>query len=816
MTIKLNPSNKIFFIRIVACTLSFTSVTVLAQTSQITVDPAKVLNKIPAAMYGSCTEDVNHEIYGGLYDQRLFGESFEEPAPANAFAGWTQLPAAWRIGGGGNPSSAGPGFKLIHNNTFIKNGSFEATITFADRARNAGLLVRMNNVFPGNPTPNGYAIEVSKGRGRVIIKKYLNGWQDIARGSVELDIKGSIYLRVELQGGRIKVYTNDEQQPVVDFTDTKLPILSGQIGIYANNAAASFSKCAVIVDGAKANLSLTPAISMQVSFQWNAISKNAQAIYQLDTTTSFTGRQSQVIQFVSGKGKAGIANGGLNHWGIAVKKGQQFNGSVYLRAESFPGPVILTLESADGNVTYASAQIQQVGQSWKKYQFSLTTTKTDSNSRFAIYIGKKGKLWIDQATLMNAGNKTFKGLPFREDIGVMMQKQGLNFLRYGGTMVNAPEYRWKNMTGKPDQRPPYKGHWYPYGSNGFGIEGFLKFCEAAGFEPAFAINVEDSARDISDMVEYLTGDAKSEGGKKRAAAGHPMPYKLRYIEIGNEEVIWGDKKEDYQHYADRFNILYNAIRTKNPEINLVCSAWWRPKSANMELVFNAINGKASYWDLHTDADEANAGTRVDINLQTMHDQFKKWDPNSTMKCTIFEENGGLHNLQRALGHATTLSAVRRHGDFVLTSCPANALQPYLQNDNDWDQGQIFFTPARVWGMPPFYAQQMASANHLPLRIDCQTDSLLDVTATRSIDGKTIAIHVVNTSGLNVKTAINLKNFAGRNSRIQVTTLSGNPDDENTPQEPEKIKAVKKQIVNTSDKVEYDVPAYSYTILSFRK
>jgi alpha-L-arabinofuranosidase len=234
------------------------------------------------------------------------------------------------------------------------------------------------------------------------------------------------------------------------------------------------------------------------------------------------------------------------------------------------------------------------------------------------------------------------------------------------------------------------------------------------------------------------------------------------------------------------------------------------------LVFNAINGKASYWDLHTDADEANAGAKVDTNLQIMHDLFKKWDPNTTLKCAIFEENGGLHNLQRALGHATTLNAVRRHGEFVLTSCPANALQPYLQNDNDWDQGQVFFTPAQVWGMPPFYAQQMAASSHLPLRINSQTNGPLDVTATRSDDGKIMAIHVVNTGKVNLKTEINLKNFAGRNAQIQIITLSGNPDDENTPQEPEKIKSINTQILNAGDKIGYDFPAYSYTILSFKK
>ncbi|MDN3551046.1 alpha-L-arabinofuranosidase C-terminal domain-containing protein [Mucilaginibacter aquaedulcis] len=808
--------NNALFIRLSAFILCAAPISVIAQKAQITVDPAKVLNNIPSAMFGSCTEDVNHEIYGGLYNQRLFGESFEEPAAANALTGWTQLPAEWRISGDGYRSSPGPGFKLIQNKTIIKDGSIEATITFASRARNAGLLVRANNVIPGNPTPKGYAIEVSKGRGRIVIKKYLNGWQEVARSAGELDINDSVRLRVDLKGEQIKLYTNNQQQPAVTFTDTENPLLSGQIGIYANNADAAFSNLITTVNGVRVNHALKPESATQVTFQWTAVSKNAKASYALDTTNAFTGRQSQVIQFISGVGNAGVANGGLNHWGIAIKKGQQFDGSVYLKAESFSGPVTVALESADRKTTYSTAQIGQIDASWKKYPFSLTSAQSDANSRFVIYISNKGKLWIDQATLMNTDNVKFKGLPFREDIGTMMQKEGLNFLRYGGTMVNAPEYKWKNMKGTPSQRPPYKGHWYPYGSNGFGIEEFLKFCEAAGFEPAFAINVEDSAQDISQMIEYLTGDAASAEGKKRAQSGHPKPYKLRYIEIGNEEVIWGDKKEDYQHYADRVNILYNAIHAKNPEIHLICAAWWRPKSANMELVFNAINGKASYWDLHTDADEANAGARVDTNLQIMHDLFKKWDPNTTLKCTIFEENGGLHNLQRALGHATTLNAVRRHGDFVLTSCPANALQPYLQNDNDWDQGQIFFTPNQVWGMPPFYAQQMAAASHLPLRVDAQADSQLDVTATRSTDGKTIAIHVVNTGNANVQAGLTLKNFANRSSQIETVTLSGDPDAENTPLEPEKIKPVKRLITKAGDNIQYDFPAHSYTILSFKK
>jgi len=791
---------------------SFFTLAALAQTAQIKVDAANVLNKISPVLYGSCTEDVNHEIYGGLYDQLLFGESFEEPAPAISYKGWMLLPAEWRIGGNGLRSSAGPGFKFIRNHTQIKDGTVEATIDFGDRSRNAGVLVRLSNVIPGNPNPTGYAIEVSRGENKLTIKKYLNGWRDVAWSKKEIDLKKSVRLRVNLKGNQISVFVNNEQLPDVQFIDKEHPLLKGQVGIYANNAAAKITYFAFKAGNVKSVDRLSPVLSTQVSSQWTPVCKSAKGLYQIDSINAFTGRQAQVLQFISGSGKVGITNSGLNHWGIAVKSGQKFTGTVYLRAGVMSGSVTVTLESADGKQTYASSVIKQADKTWRQYNFSLTAKRTDTNARFSIYLSKKGKVWVDQATLIKATNKTFKGMPVREDIGSMMQKEGLNFLRYAGSMVNAPEYRWKNMTGERSRRPPYKGFWYPYSSNGFGIAEFLQFCEAAHFEPAVAINAEDSAGDIANMVEYLTGDPASAGGRKRALAGHIQPYKLRYIEIGNEEVIWGDKRDDYERYAERFNILYKAIHSRNPGLQLICAAWWRPESPNMEPLFNAINGKAAFWDLHVDADNADAGKTVDKNLQDMQALFKKWDARTTLRCTIFEENGGLHNMQRALGHASILNAVRRHGDFVLTSCPANALQPYLQNDNDWDQGQIFFTPNRVWGMPPFYAQQMASANHLDLNIGVQVAGPLDVTATRSDDGKTMIIHVVNSGDTEISTHIAFANFANRKAVVNTLTLTGKLSDINTPNDPEKIKPVKGVLDSAGDAINYSFPAHSYTIL----
>ncbi len=149
----------------------------------------------------------------------------------------------------------------------------------------------------------------------------------------------------------------------------------------------------------------------------------------------------------------------------------------------------------------------------------------------------------------------------RADIGKMLVDERLGVLRYGGSMVNAPGYRWKKMIGDRDRRPQYKGWWYPYSTNGFGIEDFVQFCRAAGFECVFAINDEETPEDAADLVEYLNGPATSDWGKRRAANGHPDPYGVRYIEIGNEE------KTD-AHYIERFQLLADAMHARDPNVQL--------------------------------------------------------------------------------------------------------------------------------------------------------------------------------------------------------------------------------------------------------
>ena len=173
------------------------------------------------------------------------------------------------------------------------------------------------------------------------------------------------------------------------------------------------------------------------------------------------------------------------------------------------------------------------------------------------------------------------------------------------------------------------------------------------------------------MIEYLNGPVTSEWGRRRAENGHPEPYGVKYIGIGNEEVLFnGDRADEYDHYVERFNLLHDAIKGKDPSVKLISTAWWRADSPSMERTFRALDGKADYWDYHPWADQLASGREVEAELRRMRELFLRWNPSTTMKCAIFEENGNRHDMQRVLGHVTLQNAVRRMGDFVLTSCAA--------------------------------------------------------------------------------------------------------------------------------------------------
>lgn len=790
--------------------------------SAIRVTPAQVISHVSPWMYGSCIEDVNHEIYGGLYAQRIFGESFEEP-PASPIGGWTGYDGDWRIENGVLTVGASAGAKLVRSLPVVGDGGVACDIRFADaHGDNAGLILRVSDPHIGADSWTGYEISLSAKNRTLILGRHRSNWEPLRTVSAPVEVGHWHRLRVDMSGSTLRIYLDGGAAPLLEFTDGSETLRTGLVGLRTWNSNASFRNLTIAsaadtvfepLDGSE------PQSGSAVSGMWDPISTgSAKARYVWDSENPFNTAHSQRITFVEGAGTAGVSNRGLNRWGVAVKPGVRMTGRLYLRQMSYTGRVTVALQSADGSRTYAQQNLAPVGTDWTRRDFSLAPNAANPNARLAVWIDRPGTVWVDQVYLSETGKALFRGLPMRSDIGEKLVAEGLTFLRYGGTMVNAAEYRWKKMIGDRDKRPQYHGYWYPQSTNGFGIEEFLRFCESARIEPAFAIDIEETPEDAADLVEYLTGSETSTWGAKRAANGHPKPYRLHTIEIGNEEAIGGNRAE-YAHYLERFKLLYAAMRPQNPDMNYVIAAWWRPDEPLCKQIAQELNGKAALWDVHVGGDGLRDAEEVDRTLTRMQQLFGEWIPGSSLKACIFEENGGRHDLQRALGHARILNVTQRHGDFVRMDCPANCLQPFGQNDNGWDQGQVFFLPDRVWAMPPYYAQQMAAADHLPLCVACDVDSPnndLDATATRGEDGKTLVIQVVNSSDKPHTAGFRLDGWTPAARPADLWTLSGDLTAFNTPEAPERVRWTRRTANVSGATFEFAFAPYSYTILRLRR
>lgn len=794
---------KVFFISVAlaACCLAAPA------QDRITVNPGKIINHISPLLYGSGMEDVNHEVYGGIYNQRIFGESFEEGAEVIRVTGFTRYDSMWHgVGDYVYPTVNNSSAKLMMDQPETGTGKVAVDLRFESiRSGTAGLFLHASNAREGAENIKAYEFGLSGAGNRFTLWKVDGGRLEIGKVNLRFDPWDWHRLEIEFKENSFKVSMDGDL--IFVATDHESPFTKGQIGLRTRNADASFRN--LTLDGKE--IPLNRESEFQISSMWRPlIDKATDFSFDLDREDAYNGEQCQVVEN-RGSGKVGVTNMSLNHWGIGVRKGQVFKGDFFAKGEA--KNVWVALQDEDGTKTYAHTKIGSVSGGWNKYSFTLKSEVTDPKARFAIFIEGKGMVKLDQVTLMGTGEDLFKGYPIRADIAKGLIEEGLTFLRYGGSMTNAKEFSFKQMTGPRDRRQPYRGQWYHFSTNGFGIVEFLQVAEACGFTPSFAINMEEDPETVAFMVEYLNGPADSNGGRRRVADGHPKPYGVKYIELGNEECIFWTIKENYQHYIERFNLLADAMLKVDPTLQLVCSAWWRTDlKPLMEMVFKGIDGKAAYWDLHTTTDSFAAALRVDGDLDRMKSWFLEWNPDTKMRIAIFEENGATHNVERMLGHVVNQNAVRRHGDWVLTSSAANALEPYLQNDNAWNQGQVFFTPDQVWGMPPFHAQKMASSHHQGNLVETTVEGGLDVTATVSDDGKCTVIHMVNLADHEVPVSLDVKGF-DKPSSIKEISLSGNLKDVNSPAEPLKISPVERKLDNLGS---IFVKPYSYTLIEVRK
>lgn len=746
---------------------------VSAQT--LTIDASKVVCRVEPLIYGSGAEDVNHEIYGGLYDQKIFGEGFEEPA-MSTIRGFTSYDEAWRAVDGMAQLQTSHHGKLIYEGKQMARGVVEVEVRMDDINAIAGLIVNVTEPRGGADSFNGYEVALNARSGTFVLGKHQYNWQSISTVPASFNPLGEWNkLRVQIDQSQLDIYLNDKL--IESFKDDKKPLASGRVGLRSYGGSATFRH--LKIDGVAVPMESN---EQSVSAMWAPV---GQGVFLVDTHQPFTGLHSQKMM---GKAGTGIYNKGLNRWGISIEKNKPLRLSLYLRGTV--SKVQAALQSASGSKEFARTEICGVGEAWQRFDVVLTPKGSDPAGRFVLELGEEGSVNVDQVLLCT------DSYPFRADLTEAFKQEGLTFLRYGGTMVNARAYMSKDMVGSRLERQPYWGHWYRYATNGFAIPEFMQFARLINTEPTFAINIEDQPEDVLALLQYI------------------KPYGLKFIEIGNEECIGTTAREAYEHYVVRYLILYEAIHKEWPDLQFINAAWWRPDHLEtMQYVFEQLDGKCDYWDYHPWTETPQQARDIEKEVARMKALFLQWNPKTTMRCAILEENGNNHNMSRALAHAVMLNVVRRSAGFVPLDSPANALQPEKQNDNGWDQGQIFFSPSQVWMQPPYYAQQMAAKNHQPLLVEsCCTDGRgLDCTATRNVAGDTLVLHIVNYETTPRTLLLDLKHF-GEVTTMQSLTLSGDEKATNTPQRPTRI-APKRKRLKPSSKLSLKPYSYSVVVLT---
>ena len=389
----------------------------------------------------------------------------------------------------------------------------------------------------------------------------------------------SIFLTVSLAGAQEQnpTLTIDAGAPAAKVNPLHYGLMTEEINhSYDGGLYAELIRNRAFLDDAR-----TPA-------HWTAVqSGGSNAKIALDSSQSLNSALTTSLRLdvsvASAKEPAGFANDG--YWGIPVKPNTSYHSSFYAKAApGFSGPVTLTIESTDGKTIYASASVSSLTADWKQYTATLKTGRValTSNTRFAVKVQHSGTAWFSLVSLFPP---TYKNRPngLRPDLMQMLVDLKPAFLRFpGGNYVEggtiATRFDWKKTIGPVVERPGHPCPWGYRSTDGMGLLEFLLWCEDMGAEPVLAVYagyslggeralpgaaLDPFVKEALEEIEYVSGSVKTKWGAQRAKDGHPRPFKLQYVEVGNEDFF--DRSGSYDA---RFAQLYDAIKKSYPSLKV--------------------------------------------------------------------------------------------------------------------------------------------------------------------------------------------------------------------------------------------------------
>ena len=510
--------------------------------------------------------------------------------------------------------------------------------------------------------------------------------------------------------------------------------------------------------------------------------------------------------------QAGVYNDG--YWGMALQPNTSYKGSFYARADSDDlGPVTVSLINDDSGHPVATVKSTALTTAWHKYDFTLTTGKiqASSSNHLLLTVGHTGKLWLDLVSLFPP---TFKGRENgnRPDLMNMMHAMKPTFLRLpGGNYLEGDEiqdrYDWKNTLGPLVDRPTHPSPWHYQSSDGMGLLEFLEWTEDLGIEPVLAVYagyslkgahvnpgpfLEPFVQDALDEIEFVTGGPTTKWGAKRAQLGHPQPFPLHYVEIGNED--WFDRSGSYE---GRFAQFDKAIKARYPDLKTIATTTLKSTKPDVQDDHYYLRTVDSYK--HT----------------SQYDTADRNGPKIFVGEWATREGSPTPDLNAALGDAALMTSFERNSDLIIMASYAPLFVNVNPGGMQWESDLIGYDAMTSYGSPSYYAQVLFAkylGDTVPSSTVSNANGTFFYSATTDASGGKLYLKLVNGSSLPQTIAIHLDGASKIASEGVLETLAGtNPAETNTITDPRRVVPVKSTF-KPGTTINHQMPPYSVQVM----
>jgi alpha-L-arabinofuranosidase len=532
----------------------------------------------------------------------------------------------------------------------------------------------------------------------------------------------------------------------------------------------------------------------------------------------------------TGPSGVGIKNTGFD--GMVVREGNRYKFSMFARQLSRDAiPLTVTLQTPKGEIL-AEGKISTSSNDWKKYNAELVATHHHDTVSLVILATGTGMLALDVISLFPEETFKHRTNGLRADLAQALADMKPRFIRFpGGCLVHGDGlgnmYRWKNSIGPIEQRVEQKNLWGYHQTIGLGYFEYFQFCEDVGAKPLPVLpaavscqnsggtwriggtgqralpmdEMKDYIQEVLDLIEWANGPVTSTWGAKRAEAGHPAPFNLEFIGIGNEDKITPE-------FEERFKLIFDAVRAKHPEITVIGTSGPFPDGEDFTRGWKyADDRNVPMVDEHYYKDPS--WLMANLNRYDSYDRKQA-------KVYLGEYASWGNKLKNAIAEAAYMIGLERNGDLVhmASYAPLFAKKDHTQ----WKTNMIFFDNSRVCMTPNYHVQKMFSVNQGDVYFgNIISKNVADTTLAASCvqESKTgdVILKMVNAGKSSAVMKVNLNVFKKIGS-AQEEVLTGDAEAENTLENPANVVPVASPF-KVGKTFEYDVPPMSLVVIRIK-